>query len=215
MIGNIYLSVDGRNKDYLQLQIIEVVKNTHIWTKRNISTKHSSMIYLKPFEIFKHCTSEDFTSFDFYNYFQTHISNDNKIIRIVYADLNSSLKTIHDYTIPVELFRNVFETCSGLKERKIIKLKYQDKKASLVMQESKNLPAVLGNKLIKRKFVKALNSLLDTCHDKVVLYDDFVKYSFGFAKYIDGKRHYNGGLICHKDYNNPDDIAKMNYSVHT
>ena len=80
---------------------------------------------------------------------------------------------------------------------------------------SKKLREVLSNRLLRKKFSKAVMRLVDCRHDTIRLTDDWCDYSFYFQKFYKGRYDYNGGLIFHKDYNNPTDISKGYYSIHT
>ena len=68
----------------------------------------------------------------------------------------------------------------------------------------------LENKIVRGKLARALR---DSFHgaDRVVLYRDFVEYSFVFQSFRAGRSIITGGLIFH----NQGDLKKAQYSVHT
>ncbi len=79
-----------------------------------------------------------------------------------------------------------------------------------VFQSRRNLKAVVSNRMIRRRLCKTLESHFrwpDT--DEIVIYDDFVPYSFGFTEMRDGKRGICGGIILHNHDND------FYYGVHT
>jgi hypothetical protein len=98
----------------------------------------------------------------------------------------------------------------------VIPLARPSSPCKVVVESRKNLGEVLKNKNLKKKFGKAIMRLFDPVHGEVVVGDDFMDYSFYFVKFNkDGDRDYNGGLIFHKNYENPIDLTKGHYSVHT
>lgn len=80
-------------------------------------------------------------------------------------------------------------------------------------QSRRNLKAVVGNRMIRRRLCKTLASHFRwPGTDEIVVYDDFVPYSFGFTELRDGKQGICGGIILH---NHDNDLQKSYYSVHT
>lgn len=83
----------------------------------------------------------------------------------------------------------------------------------------KNLIEILSTPLVKRKFIKQIMDLKERAEfckcDKIYLHDDWVQYSFEWSRFIGTKRDMNGGLIFHKDYDNPTDLSKGKYGIHT
>jgi hypothetical protein len=81
--------------------------------------------------------------------------------------------------------------------------------------ESKRLKEILANDTVRKKFIKRVLYFKNYDADEIKFYDDFVDYSFEWCEWRDGQRGINGGLIFHKDYDNPEDLAKGYYGVHT
>lgn len=103
----------------------------------------------------------------------------------------------------------------GSSEMALIPVTRPTIKSKIVLQSRKNLGDILQNKMLKKKFGRAIARLADCNNEEVHVSDDFVDFSFYFVKYYKGERSYNGGLIFHKDYTNPTDLSKGKYSVHT
>lgn len=83
----------------------------------------------------------------------------------------------------------------------------------LVFHSKRNLKAVLANRKIYRKLRKEL-----ALHfrwpgaEEIVIYDDFVPYSFGFTEKRNGETGICGGIIFHNHHN---DLETAYYGVHT
>jgi hypothetical protein len=76
----------------------------------------------------------------------------------------------------------------------------------------KNFKAVMANKVVRKKFGKAVMRLLDCTHNGVILTDDYDSLSFEFSKYYKSEFNYNGGLIFHRK---DDNLGKGCYNIHT
>lgn len=88
-------------------------------------------------------------------------------------------------------------------------------KSSLDIQKSANdtIKKIKTNKKVFRAFKKSIMHFVDQHNGYVTtLYSDFVPYSFGFTKFYNGERSYNGGLIYHED---KQDQKNSRYGIHT
>lgn len=80
-------------------------------------------------------------------------------------------------------------------------------------QSRRNLKAVVGNRMIRHRFCKTLESHFRwPSTDEIIIYDDIVPYSFGFTELRNGKQGICGGIILH---NHDHDLQKSYYGVHT
>lgn len=91
----------------------------------------------------------------------------------------------------------------------------EKRSTKIEMLDTKNLKKVIENKLIRKKFGRSIINLIDYRSTVVKVSSDWVDYSFYFMKYIGNQFSYNGGLILHKDYDNKENLAKAEYSIHT
>ncbi len=206
MKGNLYLRIDRyKNDSYTRLNILTV--------KDNLRVDQSSTIYISNPEIVKIVESKDSATFDYHNYFRT--STDYDKVLTVFAALNGSEKEIYEYVLDHKKLVKALNDSLSYK-KSFIRLKNSEVKAKLIQKfTAEHLQTVLSEKHLKRKFIKHLLYLLDTQHTEVELYNDFAPHSFYFIKLYKGNYHYNGGLICHHDYKDPDNLRLAKYSIHT
>lgn len=81
-----------------------------------------------------------------------------------------------------------------------------------VFNSRKNLKAVLGNGILRRKLVRALRDRFQwPASECIEFYDDFEPYSFGFREIRNGEPGIVGGLILH----GREDMKNAYYSIHT
>lgn len=117
--------------------------------------------------------------------------------------------------LPGETFRAFVQQSveeSGPKEWKALSVP-ERLAPHLVFRSRRNLKAVVGNKLVYRKFLKTLRQHFEWGRaDEVIFYDDSVPYSFFFQEMYGEKRGVCGGVILH-DYKN--DLTTAEYGVHT
>lgn len=83
----------------------------------------------------------------------------------------------------------------------------------------KKIKEVISSPVIKRKFIKALsrNFFLGSSTEgkRIEFFSDFLDYSFYWREVVNNMRGLDGGLILHRDYNNPENLSKARYSIHT
>lgn len=83
----------------------------------------------------------------------------------------------------------------------------------LVFRSRRNLKAVIGNRMLYRKFRKELNQHFHwQGSDEIIIYDDFMPYSFGFTEMRNGESGICGGIILHNYHN---DLTTAYYGIHT
>ena len=153
---------------------------------------------------------------DIYSFLKMYKSNDEKVLYMDFTWLESNGHTVKGRHERLELDFKGFEdwfNSDVLTHRQLDRI--DNIVPKITFNSSKNLKEVLGNRQIKRKFIKRLMQFQNPRCTEVVFCDDYIPYSFGFSRYINGKYEMCGGLICHKDYENPDDLSKARYSVHT
>lgn len=92
--------------------------------------------------------------------------------------------------------------------------KHRTPKIKFVQTES--LSKVLANSEVRRKFIKKLMEFQNyKAGTRIDIYNDWSDYSFYWIEYAGDKKSMNGGLIFHRDYNEPENLKKGYYGVHT
>ncbi len=81
----------------------------------------------------------------------------------------------------------------------------------IVVHDLDRLRQCLENRIVRGKLARALRDNFRGA-DRVVLYHDFMAYSFMFQSFRAGRPSITGGLIFHNDQ---DDLKKAHYSTHT
>ena len=80
----------------------------------------------------------------------------------------------------------------------------------IIFNDTAGLRKCLENRIVRKKLSHALRDCF--CgYERVILYNDFVPYSFFFRTFISGELYISGGLIFH----NCGDMSKAYYSIHT
>ena len=101
---------------------------------------------------------------------------------------------------------------AGPLEWKALSMDTSGHRPKIVFKDSKNLHAVVHNGIIRRKLVRFIRDNFNwPQYEKIVLYNDFLPYSFGFREYRYGHPTISGGLILH----NQEDPEKAYYGIHT
>ncbi len=80
----------------------------------------------------------------------------------------------------------------------------------IIFNDTAGLRKCLENRIVRKKLTRALRDCFRG-YERVILYNDFVPYSFFFRSFISGEPYICGGLIFHSC----DDMAKAYYSIHT
>lgn len=80
----------------------------------------------------------------------------------------------------------------------------------IIFNDTAGLRKCLENRAVRKKLSHALRDCFRG-YERVVLYNDFVPYSFFFRSYISGEPYISGGLIFHSG----EDMKKAYYSIHT
>jgi len=81
----------------------------------------------------------------------------------------------------------------------------------IIVHDLDGLRQCLENRTVRGKLARALRDNFWGA-DRVVLYHDFMAYSFMFQSFRAGRPAITGGLILHNDQN---DLKKAHYSTHT
>lgn len=110
----------------------------------------------------------------------------------------------------------VIRWLSSNKEELSVILASESRNGRIVVNAGKTIKAILGNKIVKRKFIKAISSISISNGRSYWFSDDFSDFSLYFVvRNSIGEMCYNGGLIFHKDYKEPENLSKGYYSMHT
>jgi hypothetical protein len=122
-----------------------------------------------------------------------------------------------DVYLDAQAFRDWLDTANSGDEKRFLNI--PDKRGpKVVLTESANqvVRNILAAPFLRRKFAKAISGFKNWRDDgaEVTFYRDG-KYDFYFVERRNGSRCMNGGLICHRDFKEPDNFAKARYSVHT
>lgn len=80
----------------------------------------------------------------------------------------------------------------------------------IIFNDTAGLRKCLENRIVRKKLSHTLRDCFHG-YERVVLYNDFVPYSFFFRPFISGEPYISGGLIFHSC----NDMAKAYYSIHT
>ena len=155
---------------------------------------------------------------DIYSYAELKYFKADKLLRIEFTwitngdghgNFKCSVETVWlDYA---KMNRWIANGCKGVYKALSVQLNKPDRVIFTDSCQDK-LKQVLGQPLLKRKFIKAINRQFLLSNGRVIkFYPDFVDYSFYWAE----ERGLNGGLILHKDNNNPDNLAGAKYGIHT
>lgn len=82
----------------------------------------------------------------------------------------------------------------------------------LEFHSSKNLKAVVTNPIVRKKFSRFVRDHFNWPSSKIIMiYDDFIPYSFGFREESKSGWSINGGIILHGQ----DNMKQASYSMHT
>lgn len=151
---------------------------------------------------------------DIRSFTELRICNDMLFMDITWLNSNGFEVSGYEesYEIPVEKFIHFIE--SPITEYKAMK-KPTEFGVEICFKSRKNLKEVLSNKLLKRKFIKFMMNNFQYPkyrNTKIILKDDYIKYSFFFTVYYDGKEAYCGGIILHGQDR---EVKDMYYAMHT
>lgn len=158
---------------------------------------------------------------DIYNFAEISCLHDENLIKVVFSWLDGSGTGILAGRRE-EILLNGQEFTRWLKskntEYKALSLERGNVPNKVVITDSARdvLKNILGDKDIKKKFVKAFSQAFLRNADRIYyLYSDFVENSFVWVEEVGGKRGIVGGLIFRTDRSNPTDLRKASYSMHT
>lgn len=120
---------------------------------------------------------------------------------------------IERFEIDINDFNNFYNS----DEEDFVTLNKPKKKRKTIteFQCNEKVKSVILNPALKRGFIKQLMRLQEWGFDSLVVYGDYMDYSFYWEGYIDNKRNMNGGVIFHKDNAEPENLYKGRYQIHT
>lgn len=96
-------------------------------------------------------------------------------------------------------------------EQKLLSIS-QSSSIKIEFQSRKNLKKVISQPKIRRKFIKILSKYLNwRNYERIILYDDFIPYSFVFDGYTLYGPGLSGGIILHGQ----EDLNTAYYNIHT
>lgn len=223
MLKNCNLLKIAESQTCFIFSVKEIKRN---WEKKKHEVKTSRHIYIDRLSLLRFVeddSQEEFTDFDNYNYVRlfrpragSSADTAKKIYCKIVAGSEGSKETLF---CSMELDQEkLFQALRELNitedaKRYLYDIQYETKPAKLIIDADKTIQEVLNNSIVRKKFRKAIMDLVDSQHTEIRIYNDYVKYSFGFSKYINGVFNYNGGLIFHQYNSEP--LSKCKYSIHT
>ena len=137
---------------------------------------------------------------------------DNKVEIRFFWMFNTGNHTFKGYEESVQIPREIFERTLE-QEGKYKCLSEKGKSYPQIEFRSKNnLSSAVANKTVRKKLSHFLaNKFAWPRSDKIIIYDDFVPYSFYFEEYKGDTRGLCGGIILH----GKEKLATAHYEMHT
>lgn len=166
-------------------------------------------------EIEELLAGEQIISKDIGNFLEAGINGDVIVFQITWLQSNGKhvKGEIEYFELDCQKFSDFWQ--SNQKSLKTLNTVSKKQTRLNVISIEKLRLVIKKNKKLRKKFTKKLSRLTSMCFDSIELMSDFGTYDFYWRGIENGKPSMNGGLIFHKDLQDPENLAKGKYSIHT